>query len=65
MIVSEGVSLSETAADVSRTVDPDAIQLVDGRMDLAAIDALAAPPDRWSGQPTGSTPRTATGSCPR
>ena len=46
VIVSEGVSLSETAADVSRTVDPDAIQLVDGRMDLAAIDALAAPLDR-------------------
>ena len=46
VMVSEGVSLSETAADVSRVVDPDSIQLVEGSVDLAAIDAMAAPLDR-------------------
>lgn len=46
VMVSEGVSLSETAADVSRVVDPDSIQLVEGRVDLTAIDAMAAPLDR-------------------
>jgi hypothetical protein len=46
VIVSEGVSLSETAAEVSRAVDTDTIQVVEGRIDLAAVDALAAPLDR-------------------
>jgi hypothetical protein len=43
---SEGVGLSVTAADTARSVDLDAIRLVDGAVDLEEIEALAPALDR-------------------
>ncbi|MFQ5558845.1 MAG: DUF4012 domain-containing protein, partial [Acidimicrobiales bacterium] len=46
VLASEGVSLATTAADTARTIDLDAVRLVDGAIDLDAIDQLAPVLDR-------------------
>lgn len=42
----EGVALSEAASDTARSVDPDDIRLVDGRLDLDLLDDLQPVLDR-------------------
>ncbi len=41
VVASEGVSLTRTAADTARAVDPDNVRLLDGGIDLEVIDELA------------------------
>ncbi|MEZ5243784.1 MAG: DUF4012 domain-containing protein [Acidimicrobiales bacterium] len=46
VVAGEGVALTDTAADAARSVDPDTIRLVDGRLDLGTIEALQPVLDR-------------------
>ncbi len=41
VVTSEGMTLSDTAADTARSVDPDDVRLVAGGIDLTVIDELA------------------------
>ena len=46
VVAGEGVALTETAADAARSIDPEDIRLVDGRIDLDLIDSLQPVLDR-------------------
>lgn len=46
VVAGEGVALTDTAADTARSVDPDEVRLVDGRLDLGLLDDLQPVMDR-------------------
>jgi hypothetical protein len=46
IVAGEGVALTATAADAARSIDPDDVRLVDGRVDLGLIEDLQPILDR-------------------